>query len=501
MASTTDEAADQAAVQALLQSATPATAAWVRFVDIMWGPDVGWQRSSGRLFLKILFSAVIAYGAHQLSVWRAFNPDPIEEMEKEINDRLADEQNKPSSPNKIDLRIKILAKTTGGLSYILCKPNDRPCSLSIQSNDFYAVESELWVSHPKVKDSTHVFLRRIEGAWKGNDTEGETRLCSESRRTLDPKFCGVTEKFRRNIEGLENQPKAKLIKHLDAVQKWAMLFGLIQCATLAVFIFLLVEAAGLTARWLRAPSFVEEYVARGILDRLKEGDKHNFEARLEVASRARVRAFVDRFLEKALSKSATPAEIRLRNFRDMLMDDCMSRLDVLEMLGDTMLKISFLGTVFGIGRALFEARDLDAAEPLIRLGAKSEMYAGIGMGFGATMVGILLSIIAAKLRSALSGAWTSAIDRAWREASVFYDLNYGSGEFPAVPGVNPIPTPYERLTEFKRREADGNGDAEPVKRASFPERFVDALLTYLGIAAIAAVVIALGVWWFGGGMR
>jgi MotA/TolQ/ExbB proton channel family len=354
-----------------------------------------------------------------------------------------------------------------------------PEASTSRTGTFYVLERQLTVLHPRLQDSIHVLLRNIEGVWFGKPHE-EMRLCSESRKPLDAASCERIETIRLILDGERPHNNgappnvSALVRHLDSVKWGALLFGPIQFLTLTVFLFALMETLGLGARWLWAPDYSSSFVAEGLTAPLPRPSKKSFESKLVVASGVRMRAFIDRFLEKALSPSTTAAETRLRNFRDFLLDDCVSHMDTLEMLGDTMLKVAFLGTVYGIGSSLFEARNLDASDPLVRLTAKSEMYAGIGMGFGATMVGIALSIAAAKLRAWLSSTWMAKIDRAWREAMTFYDINYtGAKGIPIVdiPGVNVVPVPYK-----------------PKERI---DKFIDGLLTFLGVLGLIALAAYL----------
>jgi hypothetical protein len=340
-----------------------------------------------------------------------------------------------------------------------------------ETGEFYRLRKE-GVSHPQVKDSLHVLVRRAEKVWQGRQKQ-ELLLCSESRRPLSAPDCANTEAARVAIE--RQDAGLTLGGHLAGIKLGSLILGPWQWLTLSAFLFALVETVGLWSRWVKAPSFVSPFVDKGLEEKLSPNDRKEFERALAKASTRRVRSLVDRFLEKALSPSTTPAESRLRNFRDMQVDECVSRLDTLEAVGDTMLKIAFMGTVFGIGTALFAARDLDASDPLLRLVAKSNMYAGIGMGFGATLVGILLSILAAKSRAWLSGEWLSSIDDAWRRSMMFYDGNYGGHAIPpVVPGVT------SARVEYLDRE----------KSAS--DKAIDAILTTLGYVGILAVVSYLG---------
>lgn len=449
-------------------------------LDFFWGPEVGWLRSLSRLAIKILAAASIAWLFHQFVAVPLFFPDKVDGFAEGINKSLCDAG--------VDAKVEI-SRTTTRLEYTVshhsCRGEPPPPGRAGEKSEpgqatapspplaekgaFYDLEPIWGVAHPRLMDSIDVLLRRTEVVWRGNPGQ-EKLLCAESRKLLDPSSCNIIENLRqrRLIAG-----DVALVQHLQHVRWGAFLLGPIQLLTLAVFLFAVIETAGLLVRWLWAPSYVASLVDKGSRVPLELDDRTTFDKNLEAASKQRVRAFVDRFLEKALSPSTTAAETRLRNYRDMLVDDCATHIDMLEMLGDTMLKIAFLGTVFGIGNSLFEARNLDAADPLIRLEAKSAMYAGIGMGFGATLVGIFLSIIAAKLRTGLSAAWLAGVDRAWREATTFYDTNYRSAVAvlqPAVPGVNSIPNPYPRPEERPKA------------------KLIDRILTFFGIICVLLIV-------------
>src|SRR5262249_18521208 len=131
------------------------------------------------------------------------------------------------------------------------------------------------------------------------------------------------------------------------------------------------------------------------------------------------RSLGDRLYLRGIAAGLGPASKEevvstVESYRVYLLDDAASRQEPLETLGDTMLKLAFLGTVYGISVALFSARGLDTADPITKLAAKAAMYSGIGVGFGTTLVGIFLSIVAAQMRSNLSTAWAGEIGAAYR---------------------------------------------------------------------------------------
>jgi hypothetical protein len=457
--------------------------------DFFWGPDVGWLRSLSRLAIKIFVATMIAWLLHQCVFVPWFFPDNLDTR------AFAGEVNKAFCEAGVGVDAKVeIKRTPTGLDYTV---SHNPCRSSPQGqadnanpsgqttsppeplveHTFYDLTPFVGITRPHIMDSIDVLLRRTEAVWKGKVGQ-EKLLCAESRKLLDPTSCNIIENLRRK---LLNGNGVALVQHLRDARWGGFLLGPVQLLTLAVFIFTAIETGGLFVRWLRAPSYIAPLVEAGLTVPLESEDRATFDERLEFASTQRVRAFVDRFLEKALSPSTTAAETRLRNYRDMLIDDCATHIDMLEMLGDTMLKIAFLGTVFGIGYSLFEARNLDAADPLVRLEAKSTMYAGIGMGFGATIVGIALSIFAAKLRTGLSAAWLADIDRAWRQATTFYDTNYrGAAAIPqpAVSGVDSIRRPYH-----------------PAKPKA---KVIDRVLTFFGLLCILLIIAAVLVFIFAG---
>jgi hypothetical protein len=455
--------------------------------DFFWGPDVGWLRSLSRLAIKIFVAAMIAWLLHQYVFVPWFFPN----MSKGDTDAFATVVNELFCDYGVDTKIEIERNPTKlkyTVSHHPCRKNDSQPNQAEEKNPplaehgaFYDLTPIVGIARPRFMDSIDVLLRRTEAVWKNSEPGQEKRLCAESRKLLDPVTCKTIEDLRNK---LTNGDGVALVQHLEHARWGAFVLGPVQLLTLAVFIFTIIETGGLFVRWLRAPSYVMALVEKGLMAPLESKDKAAFDEKLEIASTQRVRAFVDRFLEKALSPSTTAAETRLRNYRDMLIDDCTTHIDMLEMLGDTMLKIAFLGTVFGIGNSLFEARNLDAADPLIRLEAKSAMYAGIGMGFGATLVGIALSILAAKLRTGLSAAWLAGIDRAWREATTFYDINYrGAAAIPqpAVPGVDSVPPQY-RVVIGKKPKA----------------RLVDRILMFFGVVCFLLIMAAVVILIFAG---
>jgi hypothetical protein len=91
--------------------------------------------------------------------------------------------------------------------------------------------------------------------------------------------------------------------------------------------------------------------------------------------------------------------------------------------------------------------------------------------------------LAAKLRTGLSAAWLSGIDRAWRQATTFYDTNFrGTAAIPqpAVPGVDPVPRQYIDIKEKPKA------------------KLVDRILTFFGVVCILLILVAVAIFIFAG---
>jgi MotA/TolQ/ExbB proton channel family len=97
-------------------------------------------------------------------------------------------------------------------------------------------------------------------------------------------------------------------------------------------------------------------------------------------------------------------------FREYEISEPDAALGSLDVANEAMLKLAFVGTIWGIGSALFLVRDLDSLDPVARIITKSGMFAGIGTGFGTTMVGVLLSILASLRIQSISSRWEELVN-------------------------------------------------------------------------------------------
>jgi hypothetical protein len=296
------------------------------------------------------------------------------------------------------------------------------------------------------------------------------KLCAGTRDIADEDSCRVTAAVRERLEKL-------LDAEINRIRLVSLFLGPFQLFTLAIFFYAILETFVLWIHWVAPkPQLFEVKGDDGAIDpasvaglkpntmneflnapRQSIGDRIFYQGLLAGAQVSDAKAFVvARELEEvarnagarhlseetvntlkemgksyrevvgaqlAISEQARAAAVvpRLGVYREHMFEEAQGLQERLETLGDTMLKLAFMGTVFGISSALFSARGLDTADPVLRLLAKAEMYSGIGVGFGTTLTGIILSIVAAQARSALYESWTGRIARSFERV-----LDYGS---------------------------------------------------------------------------
>jgi len=289
------------------------------------------------------------------------------------------------------------------------------------------------LARTRLRDTIDVVMRRIELVAFNKEEDGDVKLCTETVVRLSAEDCAQSERVRYALNKDPDVGEA-----FGAVYWAALLLGFIQWATLSLFLLAFVDSAGLFARWLFLRSKLE-----GLMDPF---DQVQYEQTAKALEREDVVNILDKFgiatwRASTHMKGQSPAQLQvgmrtiLRDYRDHLLDSASTKQEGLDLLGDSILKIAFFGTVLGIGLALFEATKLDASDALSRLSTKADMYAGIGIGFGATMVGIVLSIVAGLMRSALSQRWSDTIERGYRVVLDFYEKN------PFAAALDPPPLP------------------------------------------------------------
>jgi hypothetical protein len=290
-----------------------------------------------------------------------------------------------------------------------------------------------------IRASLDSLLRSLEAkAYASAQSGSQYELCAGTRELADPKVCEATETFRSIL--VTKHSGTSFESTVDRARFAALLIGPIQSGTIAVFSFAMLQILGL---WLRyvvpGPTLYKEVAENGVV-RFSKLEPDAKDLAVTQFSTSRVRSLGDSLYARVHTSAhgqeklengqkgtqsgdetssngvgtKETATATLESYRTYLEDDAASRQGLIEVLGDTMLKLAFLGTVFGISSALYSARGLDTADPLMKLVAKSEMYSGIGVGFGATLVGITLSITTGLARAGLARSWSRKISTAYR---------------------------------------------------------------------------------------
>jgi len=409
-------------------------------LDFFWG-DVSGLTSFLRTIAKIAFAVFIAILIHEyllvpLLLTNTTNElNALESSFSQANEQLSGLKIDPNfSYTKLSLCLDGVpsvkmncskpqwSNQRSALGYQILgeKVGNEPVSLN--SGSFFEVNRVIGpISASTIRSSTDTLLREIERfAFNGPDKPvTDLSLCTGTRKLQTGPNCAVTSKIQALLDPSTGTGLGDMT---NRIRFGSLFVGPIQFGTLCVFIFSVIEVFGLRWRWVNP--------ADALFDIKKTDDGVAFipsqlpEA-LHNAEQSPVQSIGDRLYLVDLkaagdggpeSPAATNEEIISTHgsYRTYLLDDAVTRQESLETLGDTMLKLAFLGTVYGISKALFSARGLDTADPIARLATKADMYSGIGIGFGATMVGIILSIIAAEMRSDLAATWSGRIGSAYQ---------------------------------------------------------------------------------------
>lgn len=232
---------------------------------------------------------------------------------------------------------------------------------------------------------------------------------------------------------------------MDRVRKSAMIFGNVQLLSLVVFLVIAIEVAGLYLVHVYPKPILFKIIRGQGLERISALKSDEFEVKLEELGGRPDTSIGDRLygwvmfnrINSHYSKNYPSTSIaegfgNFHDFRNVLTEIAETHISGLEKTAENILKLSFAGTIIGIGTSLFAARNLDTADPTFKLLVKSEMFAGIGVAFGTTLVGVLLSIFAAVLLRRFSFAWTEEINR-HHELMIEGIQFYPESAFPSFP--------------------------------------------------------------------
>jgi hypothetical protein len=397
-----------------------------RLARWLWG-DVALRDKIIRFSLKVGIAFLLAYFVHELAVRISTSiPDSaaLSSVESKINNELK------SSLKGDWFKVCLLfphhkspdcPDASNGSSYLGFALVDSRSKLPPKPEWFFHVTKPIWIaSTPTIEHSVDSFLREIE-RYAFNEKPGSItnlQLCAGTRRPLDDEKCQTTSRIGKTL----HEPLDGL---MDRVRKSAMLFGDVQLLSLTVFVIICFEVIGLYfIHVFPKPILFEIKKAEG-LESVSAWDDDTFAQRLEDLSKRPEASIGDRLyswlvfarIEPPYSRNYTPVAASaesvgtFHDFRSVLTELAEIHISGLEKTAENILKLSFAGTIIGIGTSLFAARNLDTADPTGKLLVKSEMFAGIGVAFGTTLVGVILSILAAVVLRRFSASWLGEINR------------------------------------------------------------------------------------------
>lgn len=353
-----------------------------------------------------------------------------------------------------------------------------------------AAESEIFVlspslvpfiDTPKIIHSTHSITRSIEKVLFNKDDKqfSGLKLCSGTIKKLKESDCELSAKIADKIS-------ESLTPYNDWFRFSTLVFGLIQYLTLVVFFFVILESFGRKWRWVNPERtlITQDKDETGMLrNHLKEGEE--LANAIKAYSSAPVQSIPDRLTARAIAlvgsgdisessntigsegAKAKVAKTTLEGYREFLTNEAESNIDSLHTYNEIVLKLAFVGTIWGISSALFSARELDVADPVTKILAKADMFGSIGTAFGTTLLGVLLSVLASLVIQYLTSSWGHRINSSYESVvSVFDEID---------------PETY------KNNKGDLAHKSTLRPKASFAEK--------LGMIVIIGV-IGLALWWY-----
>ncbi len=440
-----------------------------KFIDILFGPLSGWLKLLRRSLKLIIFGA-LGFFVHilTLSIFLNFDETKVAQLQflqSEITEL-------GEIKNSFVFEFCMSGKYSGSVDIPECTFEEdifRDVVLGFNlSENGNVARSEVILAHmpllshsrllpngivdnPKIVHSQHSLSRSIERI-AFNDTNQRTsavRLCEGTARKLDDDICQATNSLR--VTGLD-----PLIGNYfsGTFRIFTLLFGDIQWMTISLFLFGCSEVFGRYLRWVVPQSRLFSEASDQGGAKLKT--LPDLEASFEKYSAHRVRSIPDRLFERAAKteglfdpasegltpeRDATKGETTLEGFRDFLDAEAEANMDSLHTTNELVLKLAFAGTIWGIGSALFSARELDVADPVVEVLAKADMFGSIGTAFGTTLLGVMLSAVLSVFLQSLSSSWKQRINLSYASVLSLRDKIRGMKLDPSVKPIPPIPRP------------------------------------------------------------
>ncbi|UES49916.1 MotA/TolQ/ExbB proton channel family protein [Roseibium aggregatum] len=298
---------------------------------------------------------------------------------------------------------------------------DKNSPIAEEVHIVFSLERPFWsaVDAPVFVHSVHSTLRSIEKYAFNTDANqfAGLKLCAGTQKKLDDIACGNSAAIGLQIENALNG-------WFNRFRVMTLVFGVIQLFTLALFFFVLLEAIGRWARWVRPEATLLEIDTSERLQRFRLVENPEEQEKLiDAFATSNVQSIPDRMTAAAIYVANRPnsgnietregLQTSLEGYREFLDSEADSTLDPLHTVNEIMLKLAFVGTIWGISSALFGARELDVADPVTKILAKANMFGAIGTAFGTTLIGVLLSIVASIAIQYVTSAWKQKVNESF----------------------------------------------------------------------------------------
>ena len=446
----------------------PSELSLTQLIDFLWGPmRQPWY--SFRRLAKFLVAGFVAFHLHEATLELAgstFDWNNITSRSTPINDLLRDAEF-PAEVCFVTGNQPVAGVSSTCSAQSVTVPEEIVLGFYLVENGKPSTINEILVHNdsrlffarsPAIVHSTQSVLRSIERIAFNppEDRFSGVKLCAGTQKKLSSEECSTSAA----IETILEDGVGAEIKNFRTS---TLVFGHIQFLTLAVFLFITQEAIGRGLRWVvPGATLTKPNPAKPGAERFL--DPGELKQAVDRYSSASVRSIPDRLSARALALSSetrgseethrdqaakevddgAPVENReisrvaaaggstVEGYRDFLQNEADSRVESLHTANEVMLKLAFVGTIWGIGAALFSARSLDTADPVMKIVAKADMFGSIGTAFGTTLVGVVLSIFAAAIIQSLTSSWMQRINSSYQNTISLYSEIVSSGNLMTI---------------------------------------------------------------------
>lgn len=271
------------------------------------------------------------------------------------------------------------------------------------------------------------------------------RLCQGTSLKLQERECLIVEQAMKPVSG---SALGELFAEIRSAQLLSLLTGTLQYLTVAYAVMKALQLF-LRRRTLMTDVTWQQW-KQGM--HVEEGRALAFEDTVPIGIRAIYRGLNSELrslqsrADPRTPSDTTPEALHRSAGRYEYASFCeQSELAPFRAATDVVVKLAFLGTLWGIALALFAAANLNAADILKRAQASFVMYTSLATAFGTTLVGIVVSLILGKYLDRVQSNGEQQIRFAVREA----ELAIADGSEPLL-HVPDRPTPDRRFGRHLR---------------------------------------------------